>query len=408
MTTKLSSSLHITIGVHPSTNIDFESEIRLVKSALLYADKITLCSFTASMLEAIKRFPELPVNEQMMCLQRVIPYISEDKKAAQKSIERIKTAFSPRQMGQPHIKAERAILIEMAEAAWIAMKDKADELANKGGWRELAPAIDAGIVNIHKFSDEQTDRGTAQFVADCMISASGRPLSERDKNEVDARTSKQTTEFTNFVCDAVLSGDTYPIFDVRTGQLVDAAQREGKLRVTTVSEGKSRHIALANDFLQRLPVLDTTKIEHVIAIRENLEKYLHRFRSSVVTYSEAISSNPWNPDFEIEAEKLFIQQVVPAVMDIDVEIKSNRFIESLARNSVDKPLVLASGSVLGLMLSQIPNLPSAISTSLGLTASASLLVYDTYKDWKSKQQNIERNGLYFYYRASKQLSSLDH
>jgi len=55
------------------------------------------------------------------------------------------------------------------------------------------------------------------------------------------------------------------------------------------------------------------------------------------------------------------------------------------------------------ILSQASGLPQDLITGFGISASAAILFYDTYKIWEEKQKNIERNGLYFHYQACRKL-----
>ena len=45
--------LHISIGTSPTGKIDLRQELRLVKAALLYADRVRLYSLTASMMQMV-------------------------------------------------------------------------------------------------------------------------------------------------------------------------------------------------------------------------------------------------------------------------------------------------------------------------------------------------------------------
>jgi len=54
-----------------------------------------------------------------------------------------------------------------------------------------------------------------------------------------------------------------------------------------------------------------------------------------------------------------------------------------------------------LALSNVANLPQEVAAALGLGASTAALVFDAYNEWKQQRDVVERNALYFYYRAQK-------
>ncbi|MCI0549554.1 MAG: hypothetical protein L0287_01225, partial [Anaerolineae bacterium] len=208
-----SGSLHITIGVHPSDELDFGPELRLIKSALLYADKIKLCSLQASILRAVNRSAHLPDKRRFELVEQVIPYLVDDPKKTARVAKNIRDLRDPRQMGQPHVKANKVQFTETANQAWSAIQQVLSDLSKNAGWDELQVAIHSGIVESHVFEDERTEAGTMQYLADCIMGASGKSVSvSADKQRKD-RVNKQVQEFVQLACDAVASGKTYPLFD---------------------------------------------------------------------------------------------------------------------------------------------------------------------------------------------------
>jgi hypothetical protein len=72
-----SSDLHITVGVYPVNDIDLQQDIKLIKAALLYADKVTIYSPTISSIQIAMQLGNLSDVEQLHFLEMVIPYLTE-------------------------------------------------------------------------------------------------------------------------------------------------------------------------------------------------------------------------------------------------------------------------------------------------------------------------------------------
>jgi hypothetical protein len=274
------------------------------------------------------------------------------------------------------------------------------------GMSEIITAMNEGILEIHQFTTQTNTSHILRFMADCVAMAAGSKLSRQELEAMNIRNKEMTKEFVDGVLDAVASGSTFPLFDFDTGHLVQLAQEMGHASLSNISQARTRHVALANDLFQRLPVFDKASTKDILSIRNELDKYLVRFRQTVIKFASSVNSNPWDNDFEKEAELLFRKEIGPSVMDLEDEIRSNNFLDKLARQIVDRPLLLTPGASLSVVLSQFPNLPKEIVGGLGLGAGAATLVYNTYKEWSDKRKVVERNGLFFYYQTGRKLERL--
>jgi hypothetical protein len=399
-----SSQLHITIGVSPAENIDLRQDMKLIRAAILYADKTTLYSPNASLLQMALQLGGLSDNEQLRFMEMVVPYLKPSNEAA-KIVDFLRRLSDYRVIQSPQGKALKATLLSQFADNWTEIKRVVDNIAASAGMNEIVTALDSGALEIHQFSTQSKNSDTMQFMADCVARASGKQLSRHEATAIQHRNSNMTKEFVDGVFSAIASGTTYPLFDADIGHLVYLAQKAGLVRFTDVSNQRARHIALAGDLLQRLPVFDQVAIKDILLIRGELDRHLTRFRRSVIEFASAVSSAPWDDDFGKESELLFRKEIAPAILDLEDEIRSNRLLEKLARQAIEKPLLLTPGAALSLALSQIPNLPAEIVASLGIGVSAAAVVYDAYKEWSDKQRTLERNGLFFYYQAGKRLDA---
>ena len=66
--------LQLTIASYPSSGLNLEREIQLIKVGLLYADKITLYSLTSSMMFSLIGFKDLDDRSLLDFLESVLPY----------------------------------------------------------------------------------------------------------------------------------------------------------------------------------------------------------------------------------------------------------------------------------------------------------------------------------------------
>jgi hypothetical protein len=401
---KSGRGFHITIGTYPTGGLSLEQELQLVKAALVYADRVKLYSLTASLLFMMLRQREFTPDQQLKLLEIVVPYLAseQDARGVQASLAEYKHGFPDRSRHQR--RALQKQFPRLLAQQWKTVEKTAIELAKQAKADSIERAVQAGLLELHTFEGTDRDEVVLEFIGDCIASAAKSPLLESRLLEMRERDRRILTEFVEGVCGAVSDGSTYPLFDTQTSELVRASIQADRTAVSEPDVERGKHSGLAGNLLERLPLFDQAPIDEILDIRRELARPLVRFRAAIVQFSESIKSASWDEDFPKEAEKVFHRDVGPAVLDIEEEVKSNKLLASVLRKFVDKPIVLPAGSIFTLAISKLSSLPNEIALSLGIGISSAAIVYDAYREWRQKERVIERNHLFFYYKARKRLS----
>lgn len=382
--------LHITIGSVPlvdnsgsAPKVDMVNELRMVKAALLYADRAKLCSVSSSVLMDIISFEELPTHKRVDFLETLSLSVPkyQDSYFIREVLGEYKQARSRR-----YSKKGRARLKEFEkelEEYWEQGKAAINAYVEDAGGYGLLRAVDAGLLEIHPFTD------TSGLIARLM-----------PENE---NTRQVTWDYIAAISETVTDISTYPLFDELTSDLIRSAIKDGIIPVSDNTIARSKETGLAAELLRRLPLFDEASIDEILDVRQELERPLVRFRSAMISFSEKISEAAWDTNFPFDAEQVFNRDVAPAILNIEDEVKANSYLKELARKWFDKPLLLTGGSALALAVSNLP-IPSIAALSLGITANTVAALYDTNKEWRAKQRAIEQNNMFFYYRAGEMLS----
>src|SRR5688572_22735324 len=71
--------LHMTIAASPSVGVSLANDLRLVKAALLYADRAKLCSLGTHMLQMVLAIAEATPSDQVEILEQWIPVLRQDE-----------------------------------------------------------------------------------------------------------------------------------------------------------------------------------------------------------------------------------------------------------------------------------------------------------------------------------------
>jgi hypothetical protein len=366
---------HITVGSSPSYGINLDGDLRMVKSALLYADRVKLCSITSSMMLTLVSLKESAQKQHLEMLEVLIPPMCEDKDQARELVEQL---HRYRQIGYGKNPTKQELLqrakVQPRLAQMVSsLKGIAERLLREAGMDSLIHAVETGLLELHTFRAGDT------WATESMVS-----------------------EFVEVLSAAISNGSTYPLFDDQTGNLVKLGVRGGQIAVSEAGVSRGKHCGLAARLLERLPLFDEASISEILDIRRELEIPLIRFRSKMIEFSGKIKTAAWDEDFSFEAEQVFQRDIEPTILDIEEAVRSNKYLVTLTRKLYDKSLTITGGSALALLMSKT-SIPDIVSQSLGVGIPVGVIVYDTYKEWQEKQRTSEQNQLYFYYRSGKLL-----
>jgi hypothetical protein len=348
----------------------------LLKAALLYADRVKLCSPASYLLLALTPTGNLSEDEQLDLAISLMESSGEQGAKTAANMTRILEQY--RALGRKKIRSRQEIImykkLERAIERDIkpSLRTRVEQLLEEAQGSGLVSALNAGIVELHPFD----------VIQDRVVE-----------------------EFLDSITAALSEGKTYPLFDDSTGQLVKSAINEGLITPLSSSISRAKQVGLTADLFNRLPLFDNATVKEILVIRKELDAPLVRFRAAVVGFSRDILSASWDDEFPYEADQVFLERVEPAILELEEVIKSNKVISELVDSLTKKPLLLAAPSALGVFLSSIGNLPDITRTALSLTAGATVIALDVVKAYREKREETERNSLYFYYKVGKVLSS---
>ena len=388
-----SQDLHISVSVQPTDDLGLEKEISMVKAALLYGDKVKLYSPKLPSIQAISRFHDFSPELRLKFLERIIPYLSQGN--AQKlsaSLEDYKSILG-KERPDHHELQRRREFEQKLEQEWGDIAEQANAFVRESQLDQIDSAVKAGVLELHDFKNPSEDSTALDLMIENVASSTtkGRDLKTDPEKAWIA-------EYVKNLSQSVSDDATYPLLDNAVGNLI-APDMAGM--------DKGKQAQLARYLLQRLPLFEKASVNEILDIRRELDKPLTRFRGAIVGFSEHIKSAPWGRDFPPEAEKIYLRDVKPAMLDMEDAAQSNNFFASLMNKLTENSIMLpAAGSILSIVVSQFSSLPKELATGLGIGLASAPLVYKVYDEWARKNQSIEQNKLYFYYSAGKHLDKL--
>jgi len=321
----MSKEFHITIMPYPPSpkELNINKEINLIKTAILYGDKVLLISIIPILFNSFLNLVEQFYRDEEI-KQKIIDNVELDE-------------LSKSLLSTIEGKAE--------------LKSKLEEVKPKIGMNKLELAIKSGILDVYTFGKSK------------------------------------------------IPEETYPLLDEDILNLVKVERKDEKLNISDVDSEKIKQIGFVFDIFQRLPNFENATIDEILDIRETLDKPLIRFRSAIIGMSDCIRYTPWDKGFYYDIEKMFYQRIEPAVLEIEEECNSNKYLTKLLNMIVKRPWEIPAGGIGGVIISKLAEISNISATAIGLSIGTGTVAFNALNEWKEKTKEIEKNQMFFYYKT---------
>ncbi len=386
--------LHIAIGAAPTPIPDLESEIRLLKPALLYGDKVTLVSPKAALVGGLLDIASLDTESIMKLIVEVAPIVASDdadKLAAGVADYRRerKRRGKTRDEILKVIRAEQ----QMRQMFQSEMLPALSDIARTSGANELAPAIIAGLLDV---SPLVTPGGHSSI----------RKLFGGDTDDF---ADDVVSSYVEQVTKLVSKRGTYPLFDDQTGSLLAMGVREGVFEIPAGADNRARQIHAAARFMERLPAFENASITEILDIRKELGEPLVRFRAAIIEIGDLVKASPHEDEFHTQIDELYLARIAPALLEIHVRIRDNQYLHRLV-GTLAPELGKFSGAALTAVIAHMTEIPQlvagvpteALAGGAAVTSLAKWVAQEASAK-ASESRNIERQDLYFLYRVDELL-----
>ncbi len=312
--------LHFTIGtglgLHPTVGqLSLENDLLLVKAGLLYADRVRLCSIGASLALEFEKLMKASDRERMEFLRKYFEDLAPSNPEAAATMREFVARYRDlrRRRGGTRSKAQIQTMFEVQAGMrriWAEFEEGIGEFLRIAGADGIVEAVDTGLLGVHRFEAGGVKR----------MGGLGQEDQERREEEF---IWDLFWEFLDLIGDAVADGDTNPLFDEMSGDLLRTGVEAGVVSPTESGIARGRHSGLASDLLRHLPLFEKATVKEILDIRRELENPLLHFRGAVIGMSEDIRSAAWDADFPSDADKEFRKVVKPAILEIEEAVQEN-------------------------------------------------------------------------------------
>jgi hypothetical protein len=362
------AEVHITVAtgwVAGRTDFDVSHETKIVKAALLYADRVTLASPRVAMLASFATILVADEGERAevaLQMAQVLPQ-NADLGARLNSLRAKK---------RKNVE-ERFALRDMERHLRETGKDlaaKVERLLTDAGVAELATAMSVGVVDLD-------------------------PLGADEPGGVD----QMPYRLGHLLADVVAPGaTTYPLLDESTSGLLRAMIAEGA--IPNVDLASAAEPALATSWIGEMEAFPDAEIEVVLEARAALRDPLIKFRSAVLRISRDLESTPLDEGWQREASESYRREVAPRLVELR-ELAEEKRVFALLRHPDTTDLsrkLMAAG--IGLFGASAAAAPALLGAAVGITGDVAHAMYQRHQDVSEQQR---ANAFFFLFEAERRL-----
>jgi hypothetical protein len=362
-------------------------ELRLVKAALLYADKVRLASPAAAMVLAASRLMKVePVARHRRLLDLAAPLMDPE-------IRQYVPLLTQRRFRRqfPNYAQLKAILDRSVEDVAGVF----GAIGQKAHMPELQTAISAGLLEI-----DELGLDPVAFLTDAVLAASGRAPTE-------GSTAAAIGAMVARVGGAVAPGSlTYPMFDDGASRLAAAIEALDGAGRRDVSRRPAAEVGLAGHFVGRMPAFPDATVAEIIDVRRGLQRPLVRFRGALAGIARELEEAPWEPGFRDLADSLYRSEVGPALMDLEENTRESGALSLLRHAALSRAPYAAAGANVAIALAGATVIPDLAALALAVGAPFAMIAAsaaEMIKEQLRLQRERGRNRFLFLYEANQGL-----
>lgn len=379
---------------------------RLVKPALLYADRVTIYSPAASMMSAVAELGRVtdPRQQLLLTLEIVkeVPQLAGQLDVPDETLKQLKAFLTVdprlvRRIGALHSARDQIdqLYDQLGglDSIWQQQMPEAIAKAKDTlGADELLVAVQAGAVKIADLGDTPA----FEVIADSLRRATG----------VSTGTSLDDLilGFTARIVEMLGEHRTFPLLDAQSSGLVRALETGAALTPSPHALHRGAEVASAASFMGYLPYFPDLAMDEILDLRKSLSKPLVRFRGALSKLGREFESRPIDEAFEAEVEDAWRTQVAPALAEIREALAEHGLLSEAASIALGDPrrLVVEAGGVLAAAHGEVVSLSTLMTTGLAAGLPLADIAGRALRQSRDAKRDARKSAFYFLHRLGEE------
>lgn len=327
-----SGGLKIVIATGPQhgpAGLTVAEDVRLVRSALLYADQVELISPGALVIAALAagaaQGPDFMFELMGTLDETTLRHLGFDGDVAQmrsalltiKQLNDLSRTQRRKLIGADSSRQIRGMVAEMVgqflhgEQGFEAV---ANSLWEQAGAPDLAVAADAGLLTL-----------------------------STDAFDIGAQTGLQMEQYAETLRRLLADPHSHLMFDEQMTSLVAAMLREQQAEMHPLTAAHSLRAATGAGLVEHLPAFPEASMDTILDTRSELAEPLIRYRKGVIDLSAKLLSGPLEPALRAEVSDLWRDDVQPTLVSLRNDLSMTRLAKDTAFNLATDAKALVAG-----------------------------------------------------------------
>lgn len=365
-------------GSGPSLDVD----VSMVKSALLYADKVELISLSASMISGTAALAAGGENSLLALLESLDGSTLESLGAGglppnwREVVGAMRLGAKVGLLDGLEAKAQVEQFEETLRAGLAQWQDSTGDLLARSGAQELEPCLEAGILEV-------SDSGLGAAVA-------SEDVIPRWLDIIDERLKNPRSRL---------------LFDDRVGRLISARLAETDLQPTQNILRNIHSAALGSGLVARLPAFPQASMDELLALRADLNLPLARYRRVVSRLARDLPDGAIGQELEAAIDDVWISEVRPAILELEDLLAHHGLVREIARaTSTDVRLLMVEGFGVYVALAGPGGVASLAAASIGAASAGVQAVASGATRSSQARRAVQENDLFYLYEAGRRLA----
>lgn len=383
-----------------SSNMEFEEDLRLIKSSLLYADEIELIgmaeyaifNYLPKCLTGANDF-EVIISNLISLLKsfeidKTIKLVAQLEDVQEKIRPLLPSLRKKKRRTRNEIIAQQKFKIFENEFM-DQLNGIYQKLTNSPGIDTIQSLVDNDIIDIYDYSYNgfSIEELTGGYFANLLGTIKHRKA--------------------------------FPLFDSISANVISSVTDAKILDFSKMDKEMIRHAGVAHNILSTLPTLESASVDEILDFKKDMRVPLDNFRIAIYKFAEEINSMPWDDDFCYECIKLYDTEVIPRINELN-ELSSEtsvlkNFGKRVLHDEEERRKLAFFGTGLAATITTSSHIFDVFSileaflkagAKVGLTAAgikAFLKTMDVLRqsveEVKKEKKEIKGNTMYYYYKA---------
>jgi hypothetical protein len=401
-----SPKIHVKVAV---ADTDLRGATRLVKPALLYADRVTIYSPAASMMNAAVSLGAVTdprhQTQLLLAMLQEVPELATRLDLRHEAVSQLNSflATDPRQMRR--LAADRGTRdqieqlyshLDDIQSVWQnEFPDAIDKATDKLGGDELLIAVQAGAVKVADLTGTSATEIVAASVRSATGGSAGPPIDDL------------VLQFLTRIVEMLNEDRTFPLLDVGSSGLVRALEAEAALAPSPHALRHGAEVKSAASFMGYLPYFPELPMDEILDLRRSLTKPLVRLRRELGRMSREFESRPIDETFEVEVEDAWRGQVAPALADIREALAEHRLLSETASIALGDPrrLMAEAGGVLATAHAEVVSLSSLLTAGLAVGVPLADVAARALHESRQGKRRARQSAFYFLHQLGEEARS---